>query len=216
MAEARPAADAASGRALGLPPGVALEATGQDEKKYSTTNPVVRRLIARWLDVVRDAIGEHPRLVVDVGTGEGFAAERTIPHGLPFVGVEYREGKIRAATERLDAVRGVVGDAGQLPLRTASAPVVTCIEVLEHLTDPGVAVGELARITAGRCVVSVPWEPIFRAGNFGRGKNLSRLGNDPEHFQQFNPKRLRQLLEERFARVTIRTSAPWVVAVAEP
>jgi SAM-dependent methyltransferase len=214
MAEARHEAGAASGRTLGLPPGVALEATGQDEKKYSTTNPVVRRLIGRWLEVVRDAIGADPALVVDVGTGEGFAAERTIPHGVPFVGVEYREGKIRAATQRLDGLQGVVGDAGQLPIRTGSAGTVTCIEVLEHLTDPDVAVGELARITAGHCVVSVPWEPIFRAGNFGRGKNLARLGNDPEHFQQFNPKRLRLLLEQRFARVAIRTSAPWVVAVA--
>src|SRR5689334_1743703 len=131
MADARPPADAVGGRTLGLPPGVALDATGQDEKKYSTTNPVVRRLIARWLDVVRDAIGEQPEFVVDVGTGEGFAAERTIPRGVPFVGVEYREGKIRAATERLDAVQGIVADAGQLPLRAASAPVVTCIEVLE-------------------------------------------------------------------------------------
>jgi SAM-dependent methyltransferase len=214
MTEVRPEAGVGSGRTLGLPPGVALDATGQDEKKYSTTNPIVRRLIARWLDTVRDAIGEQPGLVVDVGTGEGFAVERTIPRGVPSVGIEYREGKIRAATQRLDTLHGVVGDAGLLPLRTASAPTVTCIEVLEHLTDPGVAVGELARITAGRCVVSVPWEPIFRAGNFGRGKNLSRLGNDPEHFQQFNPKRLRALLEQHFASVTVRTAAPWVVAVA--
>jgi SAM-dependent methyltransferase len=215
MTDTRPEVDSGTGRALGLPPGVALEATGQDEKKYSTTNPVVRRLIARWLDVVRDAIGSDPGLVVDVGTGEGFAVERTIPRGVSFVGVEYREGKIRAATQRIDALQGIVGDAGQLPVRTASVQTVTCIEVLEHLTEPAVAVGELARITAGRCVVSVPWEPIFRAGNLGRGKNLSRLGNDPEHFQQFNPKRLRSLLETRFARVTVRTSAPWVVAVAE-
>jgi SAM-dependent methyltransferase len=205
-----------AGRTLGLAPGVPEHATGQDEKKYNTTNPVVLRLINRWLDAVRDAIGAPPEFVVDVGTGEGFAAQRTIAAGVPVVGVEYRHGKIRAAMDRLTDVHGVVGDAGLVPVRSASAPVVTCIEVLEHLTDPAVAVGELARITGGHCVVSVPWEPMFRLGNLGRGKNIRRFGNDPEHLQQFNPTRLRRLLEAHFGQVSVRTSLPWVIATARP
>jgi 2-polyprenyl-3-methyl-5-hydroxy-6-metoxy-1,4-benzoquinol methylase len=206
----------AGGRTLGLPPGVPEEATGQDEKKYKTSNPVVLRLIGQWLEVVRDAIGPAPGFVVDVGTGEGFATERTVPRGITVVGVEYRHGKIRAAMQRLDNVAGIVADAGMVPLRAASAPVVTCIEVLEHLTDPGLAVDELARITRGHCVVSVPWEPLFRLGNLGRGKNVRRFGNDPEHVQQFNPARLRRLLESRFGDVSVRRCAPWIVAVAKP
>jgi 2-polyprenyl-3-methyl-5-hydroxy-6-metoxy-1,4-benzoquinol methylase len=208
--------DGGGSRALGLPPGVPEEATGQDEKKYNTTNPLVVRLINRWLGVVREAIGPAPGVVVDVGTGEGFATERTVPRGVQVVGVEYRHGKIEAAMKRLDYVSGIVGDAGMLPVRSASAPVVTCIEVLEHLTDPEVAVGELARITRGHCVVSVPWEPVFRLGNLGRGKNVRRFGNDPEHVQQFNAERLQQLLEAHFANVSVRTCLPWVVATARP
>ena len=57
------------------------------------------------------------------------------------------------------------------------AIVVTCIEVLEHL--PAVARRQAARVTTDCCVVSVPWEPWFRLGNLGRGKNVRRLGNDP-------------------------------------
>ena len=208
--------DAGRGRLLGLPPGVPEEATGQDEKKYNTSNPVVLRLIDRWLAIVRDAVGSAPDFVVDVGTGEGFATERTVPRGVTVVGVEYRHGKIRAAMQRLDDIAGVVADAGMLPLRSASAPVVTCIEVLEHLTEPEVAVEELARVTRGHCVVSVPWEPVFRLGNLGRGKNVRRLGNDPEHVQQFNPARLMRLLEPRFGDVSVRRCAPWIVAVARP
>jgi ubiquinone/menaquinone biosynthesis C-methylase UbiE len=204
------------GRLLGLPPGVPEDATGQDEKKYATRNPVVARLIDRWLRVVRDAIGPSPSLVVDVGTGEGFALERTLPAVTPAIGVEYRAGKIRVAAHRLDALSGIVGDAGMLPIRTASAPTVTCIEVLEHLTAPHVAVAELARITAGHCVVSVPWEPMFRLGNLGRGKNLARLGNDPEHVQQFTPRRLHTLLAAYFDDVSVQKCLPWLVAVARP
>ena len=66
---------------------------------------------------------------------------------------------------------------------------------LEHLIPFEPAVAELARITRGRLVVSVPWEPWFRLGNMGRGKNVKRLGNDPEHVQAFTPKRLKALLE---------------------
>jgi SAM-dependent methyltransferase len=208
--------DVASGRALGLPPGIDEDDIGQDDKKYSTTNPVVLKLIGRWLTVVRDAIGPDPGVVVDVGTGAGYAAERTVPSGIPIVGIEYRFGKIHAGMARIETLAGVVGDAGLLPIRNRVAETVTCIEVLEHLTDPEVAVGELARITRGHCVVSVPWEPMFRLGNLGRGKNVRRLGNDPEHVQQFNPSRLRTLLGRHFRDVSIRTCLPWIVAVARP
>ena len=82
---------------------------------------------------------------------------------------------------------------------------MTCIEVLEHLSAATPAVAELARVTRGRCVVSVPWEPWFRLGNLGRGKNVGRLGNDPEHVQQFTPRRLHDLLAGQFTSVSVPT-----------
>ena len=81
-----------------------------------------------------------------------------------------------------------------LPLIDHSADVVTCLEVLEHLVAPERAVGELARICRGRCVVSVPWEPFFRLGNLCRGRDVGRWGNNPEHVQHFSPATLRHLL----------------------
>jgi SAM-dependent methyltransferase len=132
------------------------------------------------------------------------------------VGVEYRLAKVRLAAARLPALAGVVGDAGMLPLPDACADLVTSIEVLEHLTDPPAAVDEFARICrpGGRVVVSVPWEPWFRLGNLGRGKNLGRLGNDPEHVQQFTPDRLRALLAVRFEHVEVARAFPWLIASA--
>jgi hypothetical protein len=89
-----------------------------------------------------------------------------------------------------------------------------CIEVLEHLVDPGAAVAELARIAVRGCVVSVPWEPFFRLGNLARGKNVAAFGNDSEHVQQFSPARLADLLQRSFAHVTIHRCFPWIIAVA--
>ena len=205
-------------RPLGLAPGAPEQAAGQDAKKYSTGNPVVQKLIAKWAAQLRAQIGAVAppgSVIVDVGVGEGLALERIRPAGATVVGVEYRLDKARCARDLLGAgFSGVVGDAGMLPLHDGSVPVTTCIEVLEHLTEPARAVAELARVTSGGCVVSVPWEPWFRLGNFARGKNLGRLGNDPEHLQFFTRRRLQALLAQHFGSVRVLPVFPWLVGVA--
>ena len=202
-------------RVLGLAPGAPLEAAGQDARKYATGNPVVQRLIARWLAAVsHELAASAPVTHVDVGIGEGLALARLLPAAAQVIGIEYRYDKLRVATTSLAGCSGIVADAGMLPVRDRAAGLVTCIEVLEHLTDPAVAVAELARITRNRCVVSVPWEPWFRLGNLGRGKNIGRFGNDPEHLQAFSPRSLETLLSPSFSHVRVVRSFPWLVAVA--
>jgi SAM-dependent methyltransferase len=206
-----------SRRPLGLAPGAPEQAAGQDAKKYSTGNPVVQRLIARWATVLRAEIGAlapSGATLADIGVGEGLALARIRPPGTIVVGIEYRNDKVRCARDLIDGLQAVVADAGMLPVRDRSVPVTTCIEVLEHLTDPAPAVQELARIAQRGCVVSVPWEPWFRLGNFARGKNFARLGNDPEHLQAFTPRRLKALMNPHFASVRVKPAFPWLVAVA--
>jgi SAM-dependent methyltransferase len=207
---------------IGLAPGVPLEAAGQDAAKYGSSNPVVRRLLDRWTAQLKDVIGPIAGTVVDIGIGEGLCLERVLrpaadsPAVDPrvVVGVEYRLDKARAAAQQLDAVDVSVGDAGMLPFPDRIADLVLCIEVLEHLPTVAPAVAELARVTGDRCVVSVPWEPWFRLGNLGRGKNVARLGNDPEHLHAFTPRTLRRTLERSFADVRVVPVFPWLVAEA--
>lgn len=201
---------------IGLAPGAPEEAAGQDAKKYSSTNPIVARLLTRWTGILRATIGEvaGDDVLVDVGVGEGLSLERFLPTGHTAIGVEYRHDKALVAKERLNGLQPVVADAGMVPVAAASADLVTCIEVLEHLVTDEPAVAELARICRGRCVVSVPWEPWFRLGNLGRGKNIKRFGNDPEHVQFFTPKRLQTMLEKSFAQVRIVKAFPWLIAEA--
>jgi SAM-dependent methyltransferase len=167
---------------------------------------VVARLLDRWLRHLVTLVPQDPGLVVDVGVGEGYALERILDAARPAVGVEYRFDKLAVATGRLVGLRPVRADAGMLPFPDASADLTLCTEVLEHLPRPEAAVAELARITRGVCLVSVPWEPWFRLGNLARGKNVSALGNDPEHVQQFSRGGLRRLLGQSFEAT--RISAP--------
>jgi SAM-dependent methyltransferase len=208
-----------SRRPIGLAPGVPREGAGQDAAKYATTNPVVRWLLDRWARRLRAVVGPLSGTVLDVGVGEGLALERLLlsPEVRPtcVVAVEYRLDKARLA-RRLGGVAVVVGDAGMVPVPDGAADLVLCIEVLEHLPTVAPAVAELARAarSGGRCIVSVPWEPWFRLGNLGRGKNVRRLGNDPEHIGWFTPRRLQRSLEPHFDRVKVEHAFPWLVAEA--
>lgn len=216
VAGERPAAGDARPRPIGLAPGAPLQAAGQDAAKYGSSNPVVRGLLDRWSARLRDVVGAVSGTIVDVGVGEGLCLERVLASPAVVarvVGVEYRHDKA-AIARRLDGVDTVVGDAGMLPLPPRSADLVTCVEVLEHLPAVAPAVAELARVTTDRCVVSVPWEPWFRLGNLGRGKNVARLGNDPEHVQSFTPARLRRTLEASFRDVRVVRAFPWIIAEA--
>jgi hypothetical protein len=201
---------------IGLAPGAPEQAAGQDAKKYGSTNPVVKKLLEKWTTQLRATIGNVPddAVVVDVGVGEGLSLERFLPDGHTAIGAEYRHDKAVVAMDRIPNLFPVVSDAGMLPLATGSADLVTCIEVLEHLVTDEPAVAELARICRGRCVVSVPWEPWFRLGNLGRGKNVRRFGNDPEHVQFFTRKRLKAMLEVSFADVMVIPTFPWLIAEA--
>ncbi len=192
------------------------EAAGQDEQKYTTSNPVVRRLIGTLLARVSAEIGPAPGRLADIGTGEGLALARVVPPGVTPIGVEYRAAKLALAAEAMPGLGASVGDIGALPFPDASIDTVVCQEVLEHLPTVDPAVAELARITRGRCIVTVPHEPFFRGGNLARGKNVARWGNDVEHLQQFSPRRLREALGPHFGSVSVRRVTPWLLAVAEP
>ena len=201
-------------RSIGLADGLPKDAAGQDAAKYGTSNPVVLKLLAGWMGKLQGVLGQPEGTVVDVGVGEGYALERMWPVGTEVVALEYRHDKAVVASERLAAVQVVRGDAGVLPFPDRSADLVTSIEVLEHLPRYEQAVVEMARICRGRLVVSVPWEPWFRLGNLGRGKNVRRLGNDPEHVHFFGPSRLTRALNESFTEVRIVKAFPWLIAEA--
>jgi len=197
-----------------LAPGLASDAAGQDAAKYGTTNPVVQKLLARWMATLQGVLGDTSGTVVDIGIGEGFALERMFPEHTQAIGLEYRHDKALIAAQKLPSVSVVRGDAGVLPFPDRSADLVTSIEVLEHLPGFEQAVAEMARICGGRLVVSVPWEPWFRLGNLGRGKNVKRLGNDPEHVNFFSPRPLRAALGKHFDEVRVVKAFPWIIAEA--
>jgi SAM-dependent methyltransferase len=103
-----------------------------------------------------------------------------------------------------------------LPYEDDEFDLVVCCEVLEHLDDPAMGLGEVARVAFDRVLVSTPWEPVWRALNMARGKYLRDLGNTPGHLQHFSRRGLMRLAERRLRILECRTPLPWTILLGEP
>ncbi len=188
----------------------------QDQAKYLATNPVVRRLIDRWLGELGGLVEANVATsgpLLDAGAGAGFSLERFVgPRRV--VAVDLAPEKVVQVPDRVPRAWPLVADVTRLPVPDRAVAWATSIEVLEHLPHPEALVAELARVAQVGVIVSVPWEPWFRLGNLARGKNVGRGGNDPEHLQAFGPRSLHRLLSRSFGQVRVHHRLPWLLAVA--
>lgn len=155
----------------------------------------------------------EPGSVLDAGCGEGETLAR-----LGFLsqartaGVDLSEQAVRHAASRIPWAEVSVADVAELPFEDDSFDLVLCLEVLEHLREPEVALDELSRVSRGDVVVSTPHEPWFRLGSLLRGKYARGLGNHPEHLNHWNRRTLPALLATRFEEVTLTGAFPWLIA----
>lgn len=180
---------------------------------------LIQRFYARigsFLNAVKSARGRNFDRVLDAGCGEGLGIERMSPSfgGAKVFGVDIQTAALSYARREGQAGPAYCA-AGllQLPFAGDSFDLVTCLETLEHLDDPGAALDELKRVTREWCLLSVPLEPCFRMLSLLRGRYIRRLGNHPEHIQNFGKSAFRALAESRFEVVRLEVCFPWQLAM---
>ena len=92
--------------------------------------------------------------LLDVGAADRWL-EPHVPDGVLYLALDY------PATGRdiYGACPDVFADAARLPFPDQSLEYVTCLEVLEHVQDPGAVVAEIARVLrpGGRAWISMPF-----------------------------------------------------------
>lgn len=126
--------------------------------------------------MLRPALARYATgVVLDVGCGQGPYRPLIAGSGLGYVGTD-----IQGPYEAVD----VLADARALPFANETVGTVLCSEVLEHLSDPHVALSEAARVLqpGGHLVLSVPFlariheapHDYFRFTKFA----LARLATD--------------------------------------
>ena len=187
-------------------------------KKHTSRNPLQKLFIRRFLKALaKDVKVFHPKTVLDVGCGEGFTLSylRHEDIGKKLEGIDFSEKAVEIGRRLYPYLDLKKGDIYHLPYKDDSFDMVICTEVLEHLTYPEKALKELARVSRKYCVISVPHEPWFRVGNFLRGKNITRWGNDIEHINHWSKGGIVKLAGKYLRIRTVKTPLPWTLVVGE-
>ena len=86
--------------------------------------------------------------VLDVGCGAGFLSNRMARAGHRVVGIDISQESLKVAQrhDHTETVRYELADAYNLPFPDASFDVVTAMDFLEHVEDPGRAIAEASRV----------------------------------------------------------------------
>lgn len=191
-----------------------------NKQKHESKNPIQRALIGRFkqraAELVRRAA---PRTILDLGCGEGFMIEALLDAGIDaeFTGIDLSEQAIADAKARVGARANFeVVDARKLVDDGRSFDMVMMLEVLEHIPDPAQMLPILKKLARSHVLLSVPWEPFFCGLNLMRGKNIARLGNDPEHVNHWTRHGFFRFLRPHFDVLATPGVFPWSMALATP
>ena len=185
--------------------------------KYTTRNPIARRLVDNFIATLRHLVhASGAREIHEVGCGEGHLSMLLAAAGLQVRGCDLSAGAI-AAARRASHARGLdirfeIADLYDLEPAEHGAPLVLCCEVLEHVPDPQRALAVLARLARPHLIVSVPREPLWRVLNLARGRYWGDLGNTPGHLQHWSAPAFLALLQDQLEVVELRTPLPWTIA----
>ena len=195
-----------------------MNVAGNTYDKYASTNPIEQRMMRGFFSALDDALsGLAPRVVVEVGAGEGRITERLRERfpSATVVGLDLPDADLQREWRGVE-VPMFAGDATRLPFTDASVDLVVALEVLEHVPQPRRALDELARVCRGAAVLSVPREPIWRFGNVARGRYVRDLGNTPGHVNHWSARSFRRFVGECFRVDSSSTPLPWTMVRAFP
>lgn len=146
-------------------------------------------------DSVRQLAQHTPlngRTVVDVGGGPGYFSDAFRAAGATYLGIDPDVGELTARGEAGENM--VRGSGTKLPVRTASVDVCYSSNVLEHVSEPGVMLAEMCRVTkpGGTIFASftpwyspwgghetAPWH--FLGGHYARRRYLEKNGKEPKN-----------------------------------
>jgi SAM-dependent methyltransferase len=191
--------------------------TGNTYDKYGSTNPVVRRLMARFEGTLDELFTQaDPQSLLDVGCGEGVLTHQwaqRLGDERRVVGIDLDDPALHAewATRTAPNLEYRVMKAENLPFADGEFDAATAIEVLEHVPDAEHTVAEMARVAKRWLLVSVPREPLWRGLNMARGAYWKDLGNTPGHVNHWSKRAFVALLSRHGEVVQARSPFPWTM-----
>lgn len=177
-----------------------------------------RFLIDNFYKVLLEEIKRlKPDTILDAGCGEGITFKKLQDRGIgkKLVGFDSLDRAIIIGKKLYPKLHLEQGDIYKIKSPDSAYDVVICSEVLEHLERPEDALKELVRVSKRYIVLSVPNEPMFMLGNFLRGKNLKRWGNDIEHINHWSNRSFAKFVGKHAKVKSNITPLPWSLIIAE-
>jgi len=116
---------------------------------YDELEPWYEHLYAELHRIVRSALGPAPRdaRALDAGCGTGFQTAILAELGYRPHGLDLSAASLEVARTRLPGSDFVCGDLSALPYGDATFDAVVCAgSTLDFVDEPGIAVGEIARV----------------------------------------------------------------------
>jgi SAM-dependent methyltransferase len=112
--------------------------------------------------VMRLLGGLRPARILDVGCGDGHLCGRYAEAGVsPSIrGLDISTGRLRYAGRMNPHARFIAGRIDRLPFADDSFPLVSAVEVIEHIEDPISTCREIARVSSAHVIVTVPNEQV--------------------------------------------------------
>lgn len=196
----------------------AIDQRSSNQKKHESRNPVQRAAINNFHNKAVELINRaRPSTILELGCGEGFVLSAVADAGVQaeLTGVDLNERAVRVARERVGHRATIEHrDARELIDDGRRFDMVMMLEVLEHIPNPAQMLPILERLSTGWLLLSVPWEPLFRTSNFIAGKNITRLGNDPDHCNHWGRRGFHQFISTHFDIIEMPIVFPWTMALA--
>ncbi len=142
--------------------------------------------------------------IVDIGCGHGAYSRRLAASGRAVIGTEIDAEKVAAAEAR--GVEAVLVEGSRLPFEDDSFDTAVLVDVLEHVPEPAVLLGEALRLVRQNVLVTVP--------NVGEYERLARYGVTywhlvtTDHVNFFDRTGLEALADAVGAAVEVRLAEP--------
>jgi ubiquinone/menaquinone biosynthesis C-methylase UbiE len=139
-----------------------IYALTSESHEYIAYGPNYYSANRRLKSISKEISRLNPKLLLDVGCGDGIYAIICAQKGTSYIGIDISRHNLQrtktwSRRKKLDKlVDLVLCDASTLPFKSNSVETLLCSEVLEHLLDFKQVLNEMARVVQRDLIVSVP------------------------------------------------------------
>lgn len=187
-------------------------------EKYGTSNPISKFLLNKFLGSIDSLVGfVNPESMLEIGCGEGHILKLIDRTDRNICGMDVSDESLSVARSQKYLGNVAIENYSIYDLNSSHSiyDLVICCEVLEHLTDPELALSKLREATKKYIILSVPNEPYWQLANLSRGKYFVSLGNTPGHYNNWSKKEFIEVVSKYFNVSEVKSPFPWTLILCE-